>query len=136
MFTISIILITLTPLPVFFPVKIKSARESHFWPFFNFFHGWQSRFHAHFFHFFHVHFFDFTGTFLKFSPVSRALFFYFQFSRTLFVFHGHYFLFHGHFFFSRKEKKHGKKTLRDLVYNVAVMLLQRQRLLRWKRIRN
>ena len=47
----------------FFPVKIKSARESLFWPFFGFFHGWQSRFHAHFFELF-------TG-----SP---------KFSRTLF----------------------------------------------------
>ena len=37
----------------FFPVKIKSARESHFWPFFDFFHGRQSGFHAHFFQLFH-----------------------------------------------------------------------------------
>ena len=33
---------------VCFPVKIKSARGSNFWRFFDFFHGWKSLFHVHF----------------------------------------------------------------------------------------
>ena len=49
-----------------FPVKIKSARESHFWPFFDFFHGRKSCFHAHFFPLFHGQSKVFTDTFLDF----------------------------------------------------------------------
>ena len=56
----------------FFPVKIKSARESHFCPFLRFFHGRDfffthtfSRtvevFHGHFWRFFHGHDFCFHG---------------------------------------------------------------------------
>ena len=33
----------------FFPVKIKRARESFFWPFFDFFHGWKMAFTHTFF---------------------------------------------------------------------------------------
>ena len=70
----------------FFPVKIKSARESYFWPFFGFFHGHFCVFTPTFlpiFQFFHAHFF-----------FSRALFiFFFVFSR---FFHGHKIHFHGH----------------------------------------
>ena len=90
----------------FFPVKIKSARESHFWPFFDFFHGRQHPFHAHFFHFFHAHFLVFTDTFGHFFAFSRALFYFHAHFFFHFFFTGAFFPFHGHFlcFFSRKEK--------------------------------
>ena len=48
----------------FFPVKIKSARESHFCPFFPFFSRVENRFHGHFFRFFPVFF---TGTQIGFT---------------------------------------------------------------------
>ena len=59
----------------FFPVKIKSARESFFWPFFDFFHGWKMAFTHTFFEFF-------TGD-RKFSRTFFRIF-----SRVGFFFHG------------------------------------------------
>ena len=50
----------------FFSVKIKSARESYFRPFFDFFHGRRSGFHAHFFQHFHGQSKVFTDAFLDF----------------------------------------------------------------------
>ena len=105
----------------FFPVKIKSARESHFWGVFRFFSRAENRFHAYFFHFFHGHSSNFTGTFLKiftgwkFSVSGAKILIllicpwkfseiriFRKFSRANFVFHGHFFcFFHGHFYFSR-----------------------------------
>ena len=51
---------------VCFPVKIKSARESHFWRFLDFFHGWKSLFHVHFCPPFHGQSKVFTDTCLDF----------------------------------------------------------------------
>ena len=104
----------------FFPVKKKVARESHFRPFCQFFHG-------HFFAFFtifHAQLFFFSRVILwflmvfsraknrfhgqKFDFFSREIFvfrhFYFftgKFSGK--IFHGQFLFFHGHFFqfFSR-----------------------------------
>ena len=94
----------------FFPVKIKSARESHFWPFFEFFHGHFSFFTPTFwpiFQFFHAHFF-FHGHF--FSVFSRFLHGYTNrfhgrsLSKKLSFSRGKLLkIFHGHRFFSRVE---------------------------------
>ena len=77
------ILETVTEASVFFPVKIKSARENPFWVFFGFFHGQKNVFTHTFFCFFHAHLFfsralfwffftggkvGFTGTNLNFFP--------------------------------------------------------------------
>ena len=51
---------------VCFPVKIKSARESHFWRFLDFFHRWKSLFHVHFCPPFHGQSTVFTDTCLDF----------------------------------------------------------------------
>ena len=66
----------------FFPVKMKSARESHFWPIFGFFHGQKS---------------VFTPTFLPNSELFHGHFF----------FHGHVF---GFFFTGSKNRFHGQKS--------------------------
>ena len=50
----------------FFPVKIKSARESHFLTFFDFFHGRKSGYHAHFLLNFHGQSKVFTDAFMDF----------------------------------------------------------------------
>ena len=58
----------------FFPWKKKSARESHFGPFFQFFHGQKNNFTPTFwpiFQFFHAHFY-FLGHFFIFSPFFFA----------------------------------------------------------------
>ena len=97
----------------FFPVKIKSARESFFWPFFDFFHGWKMAFTHTFFEFF-------TGG-RKFSRTlvrifSRVGFFFFtgrkrEGNEKLSI------IFTQGFFFSRVQKKvkfikfHGKSKL-------------------------
>ena len=75
----------------FFPVKIKSARENHFWRFFGFFHGWKCLFTHTYFSFFHAHF-----------VFSRGLILYF-FTDRIFRFTGRILIFfHGLlFFFSR-----------------------------------
>ena len=73
----------------------------------------KNRFHAHFFHFLHAHFFAFTGAFLKFFELSRALFWFHAHFFIIWFFHGDFFPFHGHFFrffwrkyfFSRSKKK-------------------------------
>ena len=95
----------------FFPVKIKIARESHFWPFFRFFSRVKSRFHACIFHFFHAHFFVFTDTFLLFHwhffgfcPFSRTLFFFWR--ARFFLSTGTFVI----FFLGWGEKKHGEKN--------------------------
>jgi len=73
----------------FFPVKTKSARESHFCPFFRFSSRVEKLFHGHFFPFFPVFF---TGTQIGFT--GRTL----SFSRGKLLK-----IFHGHRFFSRVE---------------------------------
>ena len=80
----------------FSPVKKKSARESHFWPFCRFFHG---------------QFFFFTGTFLPFFTIFHAqlVFFHGQFYGFVRFFHGqkivftgkNFIFFTGNFCFSR-----------------------------------
>ena len=52
------------PQGFFFPVKTKSARESHFCPFFRFSSRVENLFHGHFFRFFPVFF---TGTQIGFT---------------------------------------------------------------------
>ena len=79
----------------FFPVKIKSARESHFWPFFDFFYGRKSRFHAHFFPLFHGQSKVFTDTFLGFFTGG-----FFFTGRKWAIFDN----FHAWLFFSRVQK--------------------------------
>ena len=66
-------------------------RETFFRPFLEFFQAQKIAFtHAHFFHFLRGHFFAFTGTFFKFSELSRELFWFHAlfcdsfFSRALF----------------------------------------------------
>ena len=93
----------------FFPVKIKSARESYFRPFFDFFHGRKSAFHAHFFKNFHGQSKVFTDAFLDFFTDG------FSFSREenseILI------IFTEENFFSRVQKKvnfakfHGKSKL-------------------------
>ena len=67
----------------FFSMWKKSARESHFWPFFRFFHGQKNNFtptfwpifqffHAHFF--FHGHFFHFFSFFFIFFTGRKFIF--------------------------------------------------------------
>ena len=96
----------------FFPVKIKSARESHFGPFFQFFHGQNSNFTPTFWPFFgffhgeeihfHGHKFDqfcekvsvFTGYFANFFHVHQIIFtgmIFCKISRVNFSFHGDFF---------------------------------------------
>ena len=81
----------------FFPVKIKSARESHFGPFFQFFHGQKTNFTPTFwpiFEFFHAHLFFFHGhKFDRFSGKVHVFTGYFAK-----IFHGHQLYFHGHDF--------------------------------------
>ena len=93
-----------SPVFFFFCVKIKSVRESIFWPFSVFFNGVKSRFTHNFLNFF-THSFSFSRKLF----CSRALFFDF----CIHFFHGWIFPFHGHFFdFSRKDFFHAeKKTL-------------------------
>merc|ERR1711951_49992 len=91
-------------------VKTKSVRETCFWPFFGFFSRTKNCFHAHFFHFLHAHFFAFTGTFLKFFELSRALFW----------FHGHFFEnCHGHF-------ENGTGTTKKQKINVPASMKNRE----------
>ena len=81
----------------FFPVKIKSARENVFGPFFGFFHGHFSFFTPTFwpiFHFFHAHFFFFTGTFLIFLRFFHGEKIYFHVHK-IGIFHGQLFFFTG-----------------------------------------
>ena len=86
-----------SPISVFFPVKIKSARESHFWLFLSFFHGRKffsrTLFHAHF-GFFTDTFCDFfTGMIFIFTDVKVGFCYSFdgvnqqKFSRTPKIFH-------------------------------------------------
>ena len=116
----SALTLTLTSV-FFFPVKIKSARESHFWPFFDFFHGRQHPFHAHFFHFFHAHFLVFTDTFGHFFAFSRALFYFHAHFFFSFFFTGAFFPFHGHFlcFFSRKENQFSRGKKKTLIQRLT-----------------
>ena len=92
-----------------FPVKIKSARESHFRPFLDFFHGRKRGFHAHFLLHFHGQSKVFTDAFMDFFTGG------FSFSRKgkseILIF------FTEDNFFSRVQKKinftkfHGKSKL-------------------------
>ena len=80
---------------LFFFVKIKSARESRFLPFFDFFHETLCGFHAHFLTLFHGHSKFFTDAFLDiftggfsfswtwYSEIVRI------FTETTFSFHGY-----------------------------------------------
>ena len=79
----------------FFCVKLKKGRESHFWPFFQFFSRAKIVFHAHFFPlfwdfsrplFFHAHFCDFFH--------GLKIWFHAQ---NFGNFHGLDLFFHGHF---------------------------------------
>ena len=79
---------------IFFTVKIKSARESLFRPFFYFFHGRKSGFHAHFLLHFQGQskvitdaFFDFARGDFLFHGNEIAKFWYF--SRKTIFFHGY-----------------------------------------------
>ena len=61
----------------FFPVKIKSARETYFWHFFDFFHGQFSFFTPTFwpiFQIFHAHFYFFHGQFFRFFHGKKITF--------------------------------------------------------------
>ena len=83
----------------FFSIKTKSARESHFCPFFRFSSRVEKLFHGHFFRFFPVFF---TGRRQIFTGViSRVDRF---FSRFFTVFHGHNMLFWGIFTKSLNKK--------------------------------
>ena len=79
---------------LFFPFKIKSARESHLWPF-DFFHGRTRRFLVHFFPPFHGQSKVFSDTFLNFF-MGR-----FSFSREEI---GNFCRFHSEFFFTGQKK--------------------------------
>ena len=85
----------------FFPMKIKSARESFFWPFFDFFHGWKMAFTHTFFEFF-------TGG-PKFSRTLVRIFSRVDlfFSCTLFsIFSTPFSFFHGYSFFIFSRAKY------------------------------
>ena len=111
----------------FFPVKTKSARESHFCPFFRFSSREEKLFHGHFFRFFPVFF---TGTKNRFHGQNLSKSYHFRgencskfFTGTDFFhgwnfdenLHGHDFPFTGTFwaktsFFSREDFFfHGEK---------------------------
>ena len=74
----------------FFLRENQKCARNVFSAFFGVFSSTKNRFHAHFFHFLRGHFFAFTGTFFKFSELSRELFWFHAlfcdsfFSRALF----------------------------------------------------
>ena len=65
---------TLLPSSVFFPVKTKSVRESHFWHFFPFFHMFKNHLHARIFDIFHGQSGFFTNTAKNFFTGANDFF--------------------------------------------------------------
>ena len=104
----------------FFPVKIKSARETTFWQFFSFFSRVESHFHARNLRFFHGRSKLFTGTFLDFFTDG---FFCFH-GRKNENFHGWVFFFHGQKFRAQSSSTRiGGQSLRSLKNKHCVIII-------------